>query len=38
MLKSDIADKDLIIRVLECHSDTNKRIEEIYNLAELTQK
>ena len=34
MLQSDIADKDLIIRVLDLYTDTIKRIEEIYNLSE----
>ena len=34
MVQSDIADKDLIIRVLEMYSDTIKRIEEMYVIAE----
>lgn len=33
MQASDIADKDLIIRVLEMHSDKNKREEEIKNIS-----
>ena len=33
MMASDIADKDLIIRVLEMYSDKNKREEEIRNIA-----
>ncbi|MCI5056248.1 MAG: hypothetical protein MRY83_09075 [Flavobacteriales bacterium] len=33
MEKSDIADKDLIIRILEMYSDVNKREKEIKNLA-----
>ena len=33
MKASDIADKDLIIRVLEMYSDKNKREEEIRNIA-----
>ena len=33
MRASDIADKDLILRVLEMYSDKNKREEEIKNIA-----
>ncbi len=33
MRESDIADKDLILRVLEMYSDKNKREEEIKNIA-----
>jgi len=33
MENSDIADKDLILRILEMYSDVNKREEEIRNLA-----
>lgn len=34
MTKSDIKDKDLIIRILEMYPDVNKREQEIKNLAE----
>ena len=33
MTASDIADKDLILRVLEMYSDKSKREEEIRNIA-----